>query len=293
MTGAERTIGQWPHRRFSLRMQLVAAALLCAAAFPLAASQQDGTPPGIAQSEITFDPDTGRLGGRIDKGTDIADAVTRIGRVAGFGVEVQPGLGALARDVSVDGLTPDAALNRLIRTGSVVIFRSGGGAGDIAKVWIITEGTGFQETANATRALAETEPMPDPRELRLARAVAAREVIALANAATPQAIDRLQDLALGADDPATRRSAISALAGTAPAGSYNLIVYAGLRDPDATVRIEAARATLWIDPHNGPAVIEQAAAREDDPTARDLLLRLARGETVDRVADMSHDRQLR
>ncbi len=116
------------------------------------------------------------------------------------------------------------------------------------------------------------------------RAISVREIVALSYAADRTAVDKLRETAVSSEDPATRRAALSALAGIAGRQNLELFIRTGLVDPDHSVRIEAARGIVRLMGDRGRTIVETAASREDDPEARDIMLRLARGETVERPA---------
>jgi hypothetical protein len=122
------------------------------------------------------------------------------------------------------------------------------------------------------------------------RAASVREIVKLAYKADSESISELRDLAVGAEDAALRRAAMSSLAGIAGAESIDLFVHSGLLDPDATVRIEAARSLMRVDRHSGSNIVEAAAQRETDPSVSEIMERLARGETVQPVIGLSRAR---
>ncbi|MCG6903644.1 MAG: hypothetical protein LJE68_13275 [Rhodobacter sp.] len=259
-------------------------------AFQQIENQGAGVIPGLG-----FDRSSGRLSGSVAAGEDIDATIARIGRQAGFEARLQPGLGKTASVVNLDGLTVEAALRRLLRNRSFVIFRGGSDANSeqISRIWVVVEGETFDRDWQPDTPVAVPEPPepdPDAPDPVITHAIAVRDIIRLSNIADAEAIARLRDLATDAKDPALRRAAISALAGAAGAASFNLFAYWGLRDPDPTVRIEAARSLMRIDRYSAPAILEAAAVRETDTSAREILQRLAAGETVEHVTAISRTR---
>ena len=78
-------------------------------------------------------------------------------------------------------------------------------------------------------------------------------------------------------------AALSALAGVAGHRNLELFVRSGLADADQGVRLEAARSIIRLMGDRGRTIVEAAARRENDPDARDIMQRLARGDTVERT----------
>jgi HEAT repeat protein len=135
------------------------------------------------------------------------------------------------------------------------------------------------------------DPEPDstaavePLDPDVERAISVREIVALSNAADRTAIEKLRETVLASEDPATRRAALSALAGIAGRQNLDLFIRSGLADADQSVRVEAARGIVRLMGDRGRTIVDAAASREDDPAIRDIMQRLARGEIVERTAN--------
>ena len=273
------------------RLTMIGAAISCAiAALALSAP---GSPAEAAPGEshaLTIDPASGRLAGHIPAGSSVAEIAQRIAEIARIELEIRGDLGSLRDPVSVDGLSIEAALKRIAPSRSLVIsyaphrpgsesLPSGPAERTIQKIVV-----GGGPAVDPGDPEPESTPAAEPLNPEVERAISVREIVALSYAADRTAVEKLRDTAVASEDPATRRAALSALAGIAGRQNLELFIRTGLVDPDQSVRIEAARGIIRLMGDRGRTIVETAAAREDDPTARDIMLRLARGETVERPA---------
>jgi hypothetical protein len=275
----------------STRLTLIGAAISCAiAALPLSAL---GSPAEAAPGEshaLTLDPASGHLAGHIPAGASVAEVVRRIGELARIELEIRGDLGSLRDPVSVDGLSIEAALKRIAPNRSLVIsyapHRPGsesalsGAPGRTIQKIVVGGGPAVERRDPEPEAATAAKPL-DPE---VARAISARQIVALSYAADRAAIDKLRETAVASEEPATRRAALSALAGIAGRQNLELFIRSGLVDPDQSVRVEAARGIVRLMGDRGRTIVEAAASREDDPEARDIMRRLARGEVVERPA---------
>lgn len=266
-------------------ISVLTAMLLCVAALPLDASQSVEAPNATYSFDLGLDPETGRLTGWVEAGTEISSVISKIGELADIEAHVHPSLGRLRSAVRLDGLTIEAALRNLTQDYSTVIVDGGPGKEptEVSKIWVIVEGgqseLGLPTTVTYSQATGSVRGGYSPD---VARAASVREIVKLANKADEESISQLRDLAVSAEDPALRRAAISSLAGIAGVESFDLFVDSGLLDPDATVRIEAARSVMRVNRQDGADIVAVAAQREIDPPTREIMERLAKGETVDR-----------
>jgi hypothetical protein len=271
-----------------------AATLLCVAAFPLGASQQVDMSDAQPAFDLRFNPETGELTGRLEAGSDVASVIRQIGELARFEPSLPPGLGKLPAALNLDGVKTEVALRQLIRGNSVIIFRSGAEKEPpaINNVRIVVLGASSEPVTPSQAPVASQQPYEsegDGSNPTVTRAASVREIVKLANKADRESISELRDLAVGAEDAALRRAAMSSLAGIAGAESIDLFEHSGLLDPDATVRIEAARSLMRADRHSG-SIVEEAAQRETDPSVSEIMERLARGEIVQPVTGLSRAR---
>jgi hypothetical protein len=273
------------------RLTMIGAAISCAiAALPLSAP---GSPAEAAPGEshaLTLDPASGRLAGHIPAGSSVAEIARRIAEIARIELEIRGDLGSLRDPVSVDGLSIEAALKRIAPNRSLVIsyapLRPGnesmpsGLAGRTIQKIVVGGGPAVERRGPEP----ESRPAAKPLDPEVARAISAREIVALSYAADRAAIDKLRETAVASEEPETRRAALSALAGIAGRQNLELFIRSGLVDPDQSVRVEAARGIVRLMGDRGRTIVEAAASREDDPKARDIMRRLARGEIVERAA---------
>ncbi len=273
------------------RLTMIGAAISCAiAALPLPALGSPAEAPPGASHTLTLDPTSGHLAGHIPAGASVAEVARRIGEIARIELEIRGDLGTLRDAVSVDGLSIEAALKRIAPNRSLVIsyapHRPGsesvpsGLAGRTIKKIVVGSGTLVERRDPEP----ESTPAAKPLDPEVERAISVREIVALSYAADRTAVDKLRETAVASEDPATRRAALSALAGIAGRQSLELFIRSGLVDPDQSVRVEAARGIVRLMGDRGRTIVETAASREHDPEARDIMLRLARGETVERPA---------
>ncbi|SHL76210.1 hypothetical protein SAMN05444414_1379 [Roseovarius marisflavi] len=280
------------HRFAVLTVWSFVSAIFVIIALPGAAFQSAKEMNAASVFELGFNGKTERLSGKVDAGTSITDTIRQIGRTAGFEVRLQPGLGELDYPVNLDGLTIEDALRSLVRDQSYVVFRglAHGGSEGISKIWVMAEGGEFDIEIGQTAPISgsnQNDFQSEKPYLKVTRAIAVRDIVKLSNIADEESINTLRKLAVDASDAAIRRSALSALAGIAGEESHNLFEFSGLKDPDVLVRIEAARSLLRVDHHRGPAIVEAAAQRETDQSAREIMERMAKGESVQRVTGMS------
>lgn len=235
---------------------------------------------------LAADPATGLLSGSIDAGAAVALAILRIGQLAGIEVRLPGRLGILPHPVTLDGVTAETALNRVGRGLSLIYFHGHGDGAQrqVRTVWVIAEGAAGPAPRPLTAEFQNAPEKPEgpPVDPVLDRAIGQREIAKLSYRGDAAAIAELRETAVEADDPALRSSALSALAGIDPVDSFALFEIRGLRDPSAEVRIEAARSLMRSAHPRGAAVVLAAARREAEPVARDILTRLATGETVER-----------
>jgi hypothetical protein len=275
----------------STRLTLIGAAISCAiAALPLPAL---GSPAEAAPGEshaLTLDPASGRLAGHIPAGASLAEVARRIGEIARIELEIRGDLGSLRDPVSVDGLSIEAALKRIAPNRSLVISYAPHRPGSesvppgLAGRTIIKVVLGSGNLVERRDPEPQSSPAAKPLDPEVERAISVREIVALSYAADRAAIDKLRETAVASADPATRRAALSALAGIAGRQNLDLLIRSGLADPDQSVRVEAARGIVRLMGDHGRTIVEAAASREDDPTVRDIMRRLARGEIVERAA---------
>lgn len=276
---------------------LLAAVLVWMAAVPLLASQEIVILTPDPRIRLTAEAESGLLSGEIEAGVRISSAILRIARLAGVEVQLRADLGEIPRAIALDGVTVETALERVSRGHSLALFY--GASGDTPRslrtVWVVAEGDPSSSPVRLSAAWSQpTETEEAPQDPVLTRAIGQRDIARLSYSADPTAIEKLREIASHSPDPVLRRSALSALAGVDPRGSFALFESIGLRDTSADVRIEAARSVMRTSNHRGGAVVRAAGQREKDPVVRDILLRLAAGESVARHASgLSRDRALR
>ena len=273
------------------RLSIIGAALasaIAALALPALGSPDE---PAPGQGRIlTLDPTTGHLAGQIPTGASVADVARRIAEVAQVELEIRGDLGTLRDPVSLNGLSIEAALKRIAPNRSLVVtyvpVEAASGSAPSAPIRRIIKKIVFGSGTLVERLRPESDPTPaeEPVDPEVARAISVREVVALSYSADRNAIVKLREIAAGAEDPAARRAALSALAGVAGHRNLDIFVRSGLADGDSSVRIEAARGIVRLMGDRGRSIVEAAARREAHADARDTMERLARGETVERAA---------
>lgn len=272
-----------------LVVKVLAATLIGVAVQAQEAPQHSSATKAGQGIDLAFDAKSGLLSGQVLSGTSRAAIIERIGEVAGIDVKLSARLGKLGRAIEFDGLTVGAALNRIISANSVVLFYDDSATPpEIRKIWVVAEADGdvpTAEMAEGTPQAAATSPPVQPTASE--RATAVREIVQLSYNGNAASVDQLQHIAANAPDPGFRRAALSALAGMPAVDSFETFVTHGLRDPDATVRIEAARSLIRTKNVNARTLIERAARRETSQDTRDTLMRLAKGEAVSRAAGLN------
>ena len=274
-------------------MLLGFAAILALAAAPSHAIQSGEAVDPV--QPFTLDRESGHLAGRLEAGTPVGDFVRAVGELAGIEVEIRGDPGRLNHSVSLDGLAIDTALKRVAPNQSLIISYVRRSVDDDAvpsafadrAIRKIVFGSGTTVTVVPARAeAAQPADAPDPE---VSRAILQREIVALSYAADRPAIELLREAALAPGDAETRIAAMSALAGVAGRENLALFTGSGLTDSDAGVRVEAARSIMRIMGENGRAIVETAARAESDPIVRETMQRLARGQSVERLAGRSRE----
>jgi len=275
----------------STRLTLIGAALACAiAALPHPALASPAEAATGESHALTLDPASGRLAGHIPAGASVAEVARRIGEIARIELEIRGDLGTLRDPVWLDGLGIEAALKRIAPKRSLVVsyvpLRPGGESAPSGLA-----GRAIGKIVLGSGALVERgRPEPDettaakPLAPEVERAISVREIVALSYAADRTAVDKLRETAITSADPATRRAALSALAGIGGNRNLDLFIRSGLADADQSVRVEAARGIIRLMGDRGRTIVQAAASREEDFAARNIMQRLARGESVERAA---------
>jgi HEAT repeats len=278
-------------RLFGFVAILGAAISVGMAASPLAAAQQTIL-FGSQAPDIGFEPATGEVSGRIEAGQSVAGIARQLGSLACVDLEIHGDPGGVRWPITLDGLDIEAALERIAEGHSLIVTYGpafSGSRTDVAgpaiRGIVLIANTNARGPDLRAEQPAKTEiPVATDADPQIARAVAQRDIVALSYSGGQHAIEQLGRTAIQADDPALRRAAMSSLVSIAGHQSLTLFRQNLARDADDTVRIEAARSILRVDYPRGRPIVEAAARREKEPSVRDIMLRLARGESVERTA---------